>query len=67
MTVIPPAENEIGWKETVPMYPGTVTRVIMKFDISQAKIVDKNLKPVTSNGPSAVIRPVAYHQWTAAR
>jgi spore coat protein A len=32
--VIPPEDNELGWKETVPMYPGTVTRVIMKFDLS---------------------------------
>lgn len=39
--------NEQGWKETVPMYPGTVTRVIMKFDVQGAKIVGKNLKPVT--------------------
>ena len=31
--IIPPDENELGWKETVPMYPGTVTRVIMKFDV----------------------------------
>ena len=29
----PPNPNETGWKETVPMYPGTVTRVIMKFDL----------------------------------
>ncbi len=36
--VIPPDDNELGWKETVPMYPGTVTRVIMKFDLSQAQI-----------------------------
>ena len=29
-----PAEpNETGWKETVMMFPGTVTRVIMKFDL----------------------------------
>jgi spore coat protein A len=28
-----PAANETGWKETVPMFPGTVTRVIMKFDL----------------------------------
>ena len=33
--VIPPAPNEVGWKETVAMYPGTVTRVIMKFDVPQ--------------------------------
>lgn len=27
----PPDANEMGWKETVRMNPGTVTRVIMKF------------------------------------
>lgn len=36
--VIPPFPNELGWKETVHMYPGTVTRVIMKFDLSQTRI-----------------------------
>jgi len=35
---IPPEETELGWKDTVPMYPGTVTRVIMKFDLSLAQI-----------------------------
>ena len=30
-----PAEpNETGWKETVMMFPGTVTRIIMRFDLS---------------------------------
>jgi len=42
--IIPPDDNELGWKETVPMYPGTVTRVIMKFDLSQAQIVTKKGK-----------------------
>ncbi|HEX9117734.1 MAG TPA: multicopper oxidase domain-containing protein, partial [Anaerolineae bacterium] len=28
-----PDPNEMGWKETVRMSPGTVTRVIMKFDL----------------------------------
>jgi spore coat protein A len=29
-----PAEpNEIGWKETVMMFPGTVTRIIMQFNL----------------------------------
>jgi spore coat protein A len=40
--VMPPEPNELGWKETVPMYPGTVIRVIMKFDLSDAQIVKKN-------------------------
>jgi spore coat protein A, manganese oxidase len=42
--VIPPEPNELGWKETVPMYPGTVTRVIMKFDLPI--IVNAKGKPV---------------------
>lgn len=29
----PPEANELGWKETVQMHPGEVTRVIMKFDL----------------------------------
>jgi spore coat protein A, manganese oxidase len=28
-----PDINELGWKETVRMYPGQVTRVLMKFDL----------------------------------
>jgi spore coat protein A len=35
--LIPPEPNERGWKETVPMYPGTVTRVIMQFTLSPIK------------------------------
>jgi spore coat protein A, manganese oxidase len=31
-----PDLNELGWKETVRMSPGTVTRVIMKFDLPNA-------------------------------
>ena len=42
--VIPPDANELGWKETVQMYPGTVTRVIMKFDLPT--IVNAKGKPV---------------------
>ena len=29
----PPEQNELGWKETVRMNPGEVTRVMMKFDL----------------------------------
>lgn len=32
--VLPPP-NETGWKETVMMFPGTVTRIIMRFDLPQ--------------------------------
>lgn len=31
--VTPPEANERGWKETVQMFPGTVTRIIMKFTL----------------------------------
>ncbi len=30
---VPPAPNEMGWKETVVMYPGECTTVLMKFDL----------------------------------
>jgi len=30
--VIAPDPNELGWKETVRVNPGEVTRVLMKFD-----------------------------------
>ena len=30
---IAPDANELGWKETVRMNPGEVTRVLMKFDL----------------------------------
>jgi FtsP/CotA-like multicopper oxidase with cupredoxin domain len=30
---VAPAANELGWKETVRMNPGEVTRVIMRFDL----------------------------------
>jgi spore coat protein A len=42
--VIAPYANEQGWKETVRMFPGTVTRVIMKFNL--ATITDAAGKPV---------------------
>jgi spore coat protein A len=29
----PPDFNELGWKETVRVNPGEVTRVLMKFDL----------------------------------
>ena len=33
---VPAEANEIGWKETVMMFPGTVTRIIMRFDLPAA-------------------------------
>ncbi|MDO8972049.1 MAG: multicopper oxidase domain-containing protein, partial [Saprospiraceae bacterium] len=32
-TQMAPDDNELGWKETVRMIPGTVTRVLMKFTL----------------------------------
>jgi spore coat protein A len=59
--VIAPAANEFGWKETVPMYPGTVTRVIMKWDLSP--IVDKNLVPVNTRARPLIGQlPIVYGQ-----
>ena len=57
-TIIPPEANELGWKETVPMYPGTVTRVIMKWDTTGAKIVDKNLKLVNTKRLGNIQLPI---------
>ena len=31
--VTPAEPNETGWKETVMMFPGTVTRIIMQFNV----------------------------------
>lgn len=35
---VPPAPYELGWKETVRMNPGEVTRVIMRFDLTGTAI-----------------------------
>jgi spore coat protein A len=45
---LPPDPNETGWKETVAMYPGTVTRIIMKFDLQGTQIT----------GPSPLHTPI---------
>ncbi len=42
--VIAPYNDEQGWKDTVRMYPGTVARVIMKFNL--ATITDAKGNPV---------------------
>ncbi len=42
--IIPPDRNETGWKETVQMFPGTVTRVLMKFELP--RIVGPDGKPI---------------------
>jgi spore coat protein A len=43
---ISPDKNEQGWKETVRMYPGTVTRIIQKFDVPLIR--DANGDPVNA-------------------
>jgi spore coat protein A, manganese oxidase len=37
---VPPDPNERGWKETVRMNPGEVTRVIMKFELPPDPVVN---------------------------
>ncbi|HTG02225.1 MAG TPA: multicopper oxidase domain-containing protein, partial [Nitrospirota bacterium] len=44
--VIIPDKSEQGWKETVRMYPGTVTRVIMSFNVPLIR--DAKGKPVNA-------------------
>jgi spore coat protein A len=36
---VPPAANEAGWKDTVQAHPGTVTRIIVKFEGYVARYV----------------------------
>jgi spore coat protein A, manganese oxidase len=38
-TFVPPDRNERGWKETVRMNPGEVTRVIMKLELPPEPVV----------------------------
>lgn len=47
--VTPPDPNEIGWKETLHMFPGTVTRIIMKFDVP----------PIVTSGGAVIPTPVS--------
>ena len=37
--VTPAEPNETGWKETVMMFPGTVTRIVMRFDLPAVPFV----------------------------
>ncbi len=48
-----PDGNEVGWKETVRMYPGTVTRIIQKFDVPKIKDADGN-NVNACNGPVCI-------------
>jgi spore coat protein A len=44
-TLRSPDPTEMGWKETVKMHPGTVTRVIMKFDVPQILKANNKVLP----------------------
>jgi spore coat protein A len=46
---VPPPAHELGWKETVKMNPGEVTRVIMQF----------NLPAITTAAGAAIPTPVS--------
>jgi spore coat protein A len=46
---VPPAPNEIGWKETVVMFPGECTTVLMKFDLPSDPIIPVTQGGVTTN------------------
>ncbi len=41
--VRPPAPNEAGWKDTVVMYPGQVTRIAVRFAPNDKPVNDPNL------------------------
>jgi len=43
----PPYANEVAWKETVKMHPGTVTRVAMKFDLPPVPVATMPTSPRT--------------------
>jgi spore coat protein A, manganese oxidase len=45
----PPAPNENGWKETVPMHPGTVTRIIMQFNVPQILTANNAVIPTPAS------------------
>jgi spore coat protein A, manganese oxidase len=46
----PPDPDERGWKETVKMHPGDVTRVVMKFQLAPI---------VKSDGITVIQTPVS--------
>jgi spore coat protein A, manganese oxidase len=45
---VAPEKNEQGWKETIPMYPGTVTRCMMKFDLTNTQITTATGKVIVT-------------------
>jgi spore coat protein A, manganese oxidase len=53
---VAPDPNEMGWKETVRMNPGEVTRVIMKFTLPAVPF-SVPTTPRTSATPASVVNP----------
>ena len=60
---IPPDPSELGWKETVKMHPGQVTRVIMKFDLAPTRITGPNgttaINLTSSGGTAQGVPPLS--------
>lgn len=46
---VPPAPNELGWKETVKMNPGEVTRVIMQFNLASIQTLGGTTIPTPTS------------------
>ena len=47
----PAQPNETGWKETVMMFPGTVTRIIMQFTVPQIRKAQGGVVPTPVQSP----------------
>jgi spore coat protein A len=48
---VPAPKDEWGWKETVKTYPGTVTRIIMKFTLAEIRRAKDNKLIPTPSSP----------------
>ncbi len=59
----PPDDNELGWKETVRMNPGEVTRVIMKFDLPAlpAALGDPGSPRFANDFPGQIVHEYVHH------
>jgi spore coat protein A len=57
---VPAPKDEWGWKETVKMYPGTVTRIHMTFNL--APIVDHHGKKITTKAIGKFQLPITNGQ-----
>jgi spore coat protein A len=59
-----PDANEKGWKETVRMNPGEVTRVIMKFDLTTGLPFTQPTSNRTQLGLTPLTNGQIYHEYT---